>query len=133
MLYALDSNVVIDILRGDKVIKQKLLQVRTTDKISIPPYCLYEIVRGLFDKNAKRQFSDLRLLQKIIYKPGIDESMVMEKAAEIYIKRKRAGLAIEDIDILIAAWCIIADATLVTSNTKHFDSIDNLKLENWRE
>jgi predicted nucleic acid-binding protein len=133
MLYALDSNVVIDILRGDKTIKQKLIQVRSSDKLSIPPYCLYEIIRGILDKNANRQLSDLRLLQKIIYKPSIDENDVMEKAAEIYIQRKKAGLSIEDADILIAAWCISADAVLVTSNTKHFMDINDLKLENWRK
>ena len=134
MVYALDTNVLVDILRGNNKIKQRLSEVHLSNRITIPPYSYYEVLRGLKDRNANRQLSDFRLLQKILYKPDIDENDVMEKAAEIYIQRKKSGLFIgDDVDILIAAWCITADATLVTSNTKHFTDIDGLMIENWCE
>ena len=132
MVYALDTNVLVDILRGNNKVKQKLSETHVSNRITIPPYSYYEILRGVMDRNASRQLSDFRILQKILYKPDIDENDVMEKAAEIYIQRKKSGLSIDDdVDILLAAWCITADATLVTSNTKHFTDIYGLNLENW--
>jgi len=86
------------------------------------------------DRNASRQLSDLQLLKNVFFKPGIDENNVMQIAAEIYMHRKKISLSIDDnVDILIAAWCITADATLVTSNIKHFTGIDGLMIENWCE
>ena len=38
---------------------------------------------------------------------------------------------IKDSDVLIAAFCVINDCTLVTNNTKHFDNIDSLDVEDW--
>ena len=42
------------------------------------------------------------------------------------------GIRIEDMDLLIAATAIYNDMTLVTNNTKHFEHIPDLKLENWK-
>ena len=42
------------------------------------------------------------------------------------------GIRIEDMDLLIAATAIYNDMTLVTNNTKHFEHILDLKLENWK-
>ena len=40
---------------------------------------------------------------------------------------------IEDMDLFIAATAIYNDLTLVTNNTKHFENIPLLKLENWKK
>lgn len=39
---------------------------------------------------------------------------------------------IEDLDTLIAAVALAHNLTLVTDNTKHFERVPNLKLENWK-
>ena len=36
-------------------------------------------------------------------------------------------------DLFIAATAIYNDLTLVTNNTKHFENIPLLKLENWKK
>ena len=41
------------------------------------------------------------------------------------------GLPIGDFDVLIAAHASTIDATLVTNNTKHFERVRGLRLENW--
>lgn len=43
------------------------------------------------------------------------------------------GITVENFDLLIAATAIHYDLTLVTENTKHFNNVPNLKLENWVE
>ena len=44
----------------------------------------------------------------------------------------RAGAPIGQMDTLIAAHALAANATLVTNNQKHFAKVPRLKLDNWR-
>ena len=60
-------------------------------------------------------------------------SDVWEKAADIYIALKQNGQIIGDADILIAAYCLVNDYTLVTNNTNDFNRVDGLKLVNWKD
>jgi tRNA(fMet)-specific endonuclease VapC len=46
---------------------------------------------------------------------------------------ERQGTPIGAMDLLIAAHCLSLDATLVTNNTREFNRIPQLKLENWVE
>ena len=41
------------------------------------------------------------------------------------------GQAIGALDMLIAAHALALDATLVTNDTKDFERISNLRVENW--
>ena len=40
------------------------------------------------------------------------------------------GIRIEDMDLLIAASAVYNELNLVTNNTKYFENISNLRLEN---
>ena len=41
------------------------------------------------------------------------------------------GITVEDYDLMIASQAITNNFTLVTNNTKHFENIEGLKLEDW--
>lgn len=43
----------------------------------------------------------------------------------------RRGAIVADADLLMAATALFYDATLVTSNVRHFSRFDNLKLDSW--
>ena len=58
---------------------------------------------------------------------------VMEVFADIKAKLFDKGIRIEDMDLLIAATAICNELTLVTNNTKHFENIPGLNLENWKK
>lgn len=49
-------------------------------------------------------------------------------AGEIYADLSARGQNIDDLDILIGASAIDANATLVTGNSKHFSRIPNLEI-----
>ena len=51
--------------------------------------------------------------------------------AKIVAELEKKGFSIDTADAMIAACCIHNNATLVTSNIKHFENISKLKLENW--
>lgn len=52
-------------------------------------------------------------------------------AAEIRAVLKRAGTPIGPLDTLIAGQALARDLTLVTRNTREFQRIEGLMLENW--
>lgn len=58
-------------------------------------------------------------------------------ALSIYGKEKarlrKAGQLIDDFDLLIGASALANDLVLVTNNTKHFNRLENLLLEDWTE
>ena len=57
------------------------------------------------------------------------------KTAEIFIDLKvdlsNKGTIVEDFDLMIAAIALANDLTLVTANTKHFQRVEGLKVEDW--
>ena len=139
MIYALDSNTISYLLRDEGNIKenfsQKIIQ-QADNSYVIPPMAVFEINRWLLDKPIKimraymREFSNL--LQPVKNKAEISID-VWEKSADIYIMLKQKGQLIGDVDILIAAYCIINDYTLVTRNISDFKRIDNLNFVSWFE
>ena len=55
------------------------------------------------------------------------------RAGELRAAWKQAGTPVGYEDGLIAAAALVANLTLVTRNTRHFDHIAGLKVENWFE
>jgi len=131
MIYALDTNIVSYILRGDKALKDKLTLERTNGNISVIPLMVYyEVKRGLLAKDATNK---MKFFETLCENLGIHEltKSDMNTAANIYADLKRIGKPIDDSDLLIAAQCITNGYTLVTNNTKHFENIVDLKFVNW--
>lgn len=58
-------------------------------------------------------------------------SEIMNIFGEIKAYTQKIGKTIDDMDLLIAATAITNNFTLVTHNTKHFENIPNLKVEDW--
>lgn len=67
-------------------------------------------------------FRFLPFEQKDAYEYGIIRSELQKR-----------GNVIGNMDMLITSQALSNDLTLVTNNTKDFERIENLKLENWIE
>lgn len=54
---------------------------------------------------------------------------------DIYAKEKarlkKSGKPVDDFDLLIGSTAIANDLILVTNNTKHFENLKRIKLDNW--
>jgi len=129
--YALDTNIVSYLLRGDKEIQERIYyEVKKGEGLIILPIVYYEVKRGLIDKNALVKFATFERLCSMF---GIDcmDTKTLDIAANIYADRKQKGQQIEDADILIAASCVAHEYILVTNNERHFLGINGLKITNW--
>ncbi|HGJ66267.1 TPA: type II toxin-antitoxin system VapC family toxin [bacterium] len=90
----------------------------------------YEILRGLKTKGLDNQISSFERLCKSSSIVPLTNEVVIQ-ASRIYADLYQRGLLISDADILIAASAIANGYTLVTNNTKHFERISGLNIENW--
>ena len=133
MMYALDTNIISHILRGDKDVKQRWRQEESEGNRSVIPLMVYyEVRRGLLAHDATNK---MRAFEELCVTLGINNLTVadMNTASNIYAEHKNSGTLIDDTDILIAAQCITHSYTLVTHNTRHFERIEGLQLVDWTE
>ena len=124
MIYALDSNIISYMLKGnERVYSHYVSALKHGNPCVLPLIVYYEVLRGLMANDAKKQMS---IFENFITAIDIVELSLSDivTAASIYTYRKKHGTPIEDSDLLIAAQCVTKDYTLVTNNTKHFKGID---------
>jgi tRNA(fMet)-specific endonuclease VapC len=132
MSFLLDTDICVYWLRGDDVVRKRLAQAGLTE-VSISIITLAELYYGAdcsANAEANRQAVD-------VFAKGISLIGISYPSADIFARTKaglrKAGMLIEDLDLLIAATALAHDLTLVTNNTEHFKRIPDLKLEYWRE
>ena len=132
MAYLIDTDTIIFALRGDSNVLAKFEENKNLP-ISISLITYAELVFG-----AKRSQNEQKNMIKVnhirdIYPIEELNEGVMEVFADIKAKMFDKGIRIEDMDLLIAATAIYNELTLVTNNTKHFEDVPNLKIENWKK
>ena len=134
--YALDSNTVSYFLRGEGNININFhKEVIASDNAYVIPYVVsYEVKRWLRYRPTRQTRAFSQLFDNLFKSVEDDAKMdidVWDMAAQIYIELRQSGQLIGDADILIAAYCLINDCTLVTRNNNDFMRVSGLKLVNW--
>ena len=132
MKYALDTNIITYYLKGNEKIMDQVDKEAKSDNIIIPPFAFFEVKKWLLAVNSKNKFL---AFEKLIEKYGIDtiDKRTLDIALPIYIKLHKNGITVDDGDLLIAAYCIQNNYTLVSNNLKHYERIDDLQVVNWTD
>lgn len=92
----------------------------------------YEILRGLRKKGAATQEQQFVEFCRRAELYTVDYA-VLDRAAALWADGQRSGIAVDDVDLVIAATALSHGLLLVTSNTRHFGWIKGLRLLDWRE
>jgi predicted nucleic acid-binding protein len=132
-VYALDTNIVSYFLKGNENIIRKIQEEKEKGEIFvIPPMVYYEIQNWLMINNSRQKMT---IFEKMYSDQGIGviDKSTLDTASKVKVKLKKAGITIGDDDIFIAAYCIKHNFMLVTNNAKHFKTIKNLEMVNWKE
>jgi predicted nucleic acid-binding protein len=130
MKYALDTNIITYYLKGKKEVMDKVDKEADNDNIIIPPFAYFEIKKWLMAVNSKNK---LHAFEKLFEEYGIEsiDKETLDLSLSIYIRLRKNGITIDDGDLLIAAYCIKNNYTLVSNNQKHFEKIENIRIVNW--
>ena len=129
--YLLDTNICIYIIKKKPLqVIQKLQSLDISD-VAISSITLSELEYGV-SKSAAVEKNKLALTQFLAPIETIDFD---DKSAEVYGRIRahleKRGTPIGPLDTLIGAHALSLGYTLVTNNTKEFERIPDIELENW--
>ncbi len=132
-MYLFDTDIITNVLK--KTPSRKLLNKLSAlprQKQFISTITITEIVYGAMKSN--RAEFHLTNLEKILL-PAVNIAVFDSKAAyvcgRLRAELEKKGTPLDLADLEIAAITLSRDFTLVTGNTRHFDRIEELRLENW--
>jgi len=131
-IYTLDTDIVIEHLRGTPKVTQKMEELKPDTLITITPLTVYELYKGVYVLNDGKKEEEVE--QFLGQVKTLELNLEAEKkAAEIYANLRKDGNLVNDADILIGSIALTYGSILVTNNTAHFKRIEGLKIENWLE
>lgn len=131
MSYLIDTDIIIYSLKEHKEINLQFKEkLHIPKSISVVTYG--ELIYGAKkSKHVEKNLAVAYRISELFPIINIDRS-IMVIFGEIKSKLEKMGSRIEDMDLFIAATALSYNLTLVTNNTKHFENIDDLRIENWK-
>jgi tRNA(fMet)-specific endonuclease VapC len=128
--YLLDTDTCIYWLNGRQPVREKLLAVGW-DEVCICVITAAELYYGAYNSNrvSENLANAEDFIQNLPVVPLTDPAL--RKYGELKAELRRIGQTIAEFDLLIASVALAEGYTLVTNNTRHYERINGLKLENW--
>ena len=125
--YLLDTSVIIDYLRGKEQAVELLNNIQ--GELSSSYFCVSELYEGVYRAREKERVEESvkTFFHSLSGIYTLDDS-VAQKFGELRARLKKQGNVIEDIDLFIAATCLVYGLTLITYNKRHFSHIEELLL-----
>lgn len=131
MRWMLDTDICIALIKQhpDKVLKK--LRGKSTGQVGISSITLGELAFGA--AKSSRAKDSYAALSEFLLPLDVDE--FDERAAmhygEVRARLTREGTTIGPLDTLIAAHALAIEAILVTHNTREFERVKGLRVEDW--
>ena len=131
MQYLLDTNICVFILRQKYGVGERMLQAGVSNCF-ISELTYAELLYGAecSDNPEKNKTLIGRFLSRIRVIPIKDSIPLFAKEKA---RLRKEGTLVEDFDLLIGTTAVKAGLTMVTENTRHFQNIDGIQLDNWVE
>ena len=128
--YLLDTNICIYAMNGNVGVLKKFRDAGR-EAMAVSSLAMSEMAFGVAKSQRiaentaalKRFHAGLRVL------PWDDSAMWIY--GEHFFRLQKAGRKIGEVDLLLACQALALNATMVTNNTREFERIEGLKLENW--
>ncbi len=131
MKYLLDTNICIALIRQKPAALIQRITSHQPGEVGISSITLAELIHGV-EKSTHVEQNMLALQQFLL---PLELSDFDQQAAFIYGKIRaqleRDGQTIGSMDMLIAAQAISLETILVTNNTKEFQRVKDLNIEDW--
>ncbi len=129
--YLLDTNICIYLIKKHPPEVLARFQQIQLKQLHISTVTLFELYYGIEKNNSQQR--NLAALESFIAPLTIVDFTfdAAIKAAKIRSDLQKQGLPIGAYDIQIAAIALSCNMTLLTNNTREFERVNGLKLENW--
>lgn len=133
MIYLLDTNILIYLIKNQPpAIAQRIDALPEEDRLCMSFITWAELLKGAERSSRKaevlRRLETLARQVPVLYPTG---PAICSHYAEQATRLKAAGTPIGANDLWIACHALAEDATLVTHNTREFERIAGLRVEDW--
>lgn len=125
MKYLLDTDLVIDHIRGKKYLDKQFFYAGCGISIITLGELLCGAYKSRSSKDGLQRINDFLGLGVTVKELDIK---VIDIYAEYRAELETSGQRLDEFDLLIASTAIINNLTLITRNLSHFKRIKNLKL-----
>jgi tRNA(fMet)-specific endonuclease VapC len=129
-MYLLDTDTLIYSLKGDPAVVENLQRHRR-DPMVVSVVSLMELYYGAHkSQRVESNLAKVRAIEGAFRVLALGaESTETFGSLKAYLDA--TGLRVDDFDLCLAATALCHNLVLVTNNTKHFERIGGLRLENW--
>ena len=133
MIYLLDTNILIYLIKNQPpAIAQRIDALPEEDRLCMSFITWAELLKGAERSSRKaevlRRLETLARQVPVLYPAG---PAICSHYAEQATRLKAAGTPIGANDLWIACHALAEDATLVTHNTREFERVAGLRVEDW--
>lgn len=133
MIVLLDTNILIDLIKNQPAhVAQRVDQMADDTRLGMSFITWAELLKGAERSTRKpevlKRLDALSRQIKVLYPAG---PAICRHYAEQFTRLKDAGTPIGANDLWIACHALAEDAILVTHNTRAFQRIEGLRLEDW--
>ncbi len=128
MKYILDTTVCVALIRGNKNVLNTILE-KGEKNCLVSEMTIAELYYGASKSGRPSQFQDVQYILDAFETVPVFSSL--RTYGDIKSQLEASGMRIDEFDLLIGATALTNSMVLVTHNTKHFQRIPNLKLEDW--
>ena len=129
MEYLLDTNICIHYFKGQFGIKERIEKIGF-ENFAISEITLAELIYGA--EKSQQKAKNMKVVENFAEKIEI---LSILSSLKIYGKEKARlrsiGKIIGDLDLFIGSTAIVNDMIMVTRNTREFERLDGIRIENW--
>ena len=131
MIYILDTNIISYLIKNrDYSLINKFESVSKENTIGVSSITIAELYYGVRKKGSQKLEALVNEFLLPLQRYSFDEKAAFEYG-NIRTQLESKGEVIGSNDLLIASHTKSLDAILITNNTKEFERIENLNIENW--
>ena len=132
-VFMLDTDTCVFLMRGEAPVLAKRVQEVPLQQQVMSVMTFAELTYGVkVSAAAKRKQNQAALDTLALYLAVVPwPQEAAEHYAEIRLDLKKRGAQLGAADLMIAAHALAMDAIMVTNNTKDFNRVKGLQIENW--
>ncbi|MDR1204448.1 MAG: type II toxin-antitoxin system VapC family toxin [Peptococcaceae bacterium] len=131
MKYLLDTNICVYIIKRKPETVLGQLKIKQKEGVAISAITLAELQHGV-ESSSYREKNAVALGQILAIMTVLPfDGLAAAEYGKIRASLQRKGTPIGPMDTLIAAHAMARRLVLVTNNTREFERVDGLTLENW--
>ncbi len=129
-MYLLDTDTVIYSLKAHPIVQENL-RLHYHEPLRISVITLMELYYGAYkSQKTTSNLAKIKTLENSLEVVSLGKESV-DVFGMLKATMESSGTPLDDFDLVLASCALAHNLTLVTNNSKHFERIEGLKIQNW--